>query len=501
MPRDALRIGLVVDGTQVPAWIAALVLALNNSESAAIARVVYAAEDAAPLSLDAPLYEQLDRLLFARGEDPLRPVALPDLASLPTEGRVDLQLHLSISPPQYDEDAELGTWYFHPDLLLGTASWAPVAAQSTVASADLFARWQNDEYALYSGHTAVHTFSIRRTNQRLYWLASAAAVRCIEQLCTHPSPARYYARNGTPTVPPAPAPSAPFTLRPFIASTWRRAWTDLSQRTEWHIRYGRTADDHLPSDFDAFLPLQAASHTYWADPFPFVHEKNLYLFFEVYDQRKKKGHIAVMPFGEQGPSGPAVRALETPEHLSYPLVFAHEGIIYMMPESSERGTVDLYRCQRFPDKWTYDRTLLHDLYAVDSTLCYHDNWWWIFTCQAAHPNAPARDELFLYYADSPLSAHWTPHPMNPIIADVRHARPAGRIFELDGRTVRPAQDCSQRYGYGIHLREIVVWNREDYSERALKSYLPQGGRVGMHTFNRSGSWTFVDIKLRKRRWL
>jgi hypothetical protein len=50
------------------------------------------------------------------------------------------------------------------------------------------------------------------------------------------------------------------------------------------------------------------------------------------------------------------------------------------------------------------------------------------------------DELHFYFAS--LDCEWTAHPMNPVVSDVRCARPAGRTFEHDGVLVSPGQDSS-----------------------------------------------------------
>ena len=54
--------------------------------------------------------------------------------------------------------------------------------------------------------------------------------------------------------------------------------------------------------------------------------------------------------------------------------------------------------------------------------------------------------------------------MNPIVSDVRRARSAGNIFLHNGKLIRPSQDCSKRYGYGIRLNEIKVLNEDEYVE-------------------------------------
>lgn len=49
-------------------------------------------------------------------------------------------------------------------------------------------------------------------------------------------------------------------------------------------------------------------------------------------------------------------------------------------------------------------------------------------------------ERFLFFADS-LTGEWTPHPTNSVVSDVRRSIPAGKLFEQEGKLMRPAQDC------------------------------------------------------------
>ena len=81
-------------------------------------------------------------------------------------------------------------------------------------------------------------------------------------------------------------------------------------------------------------------------------------------------------------------------------------------------------------------------------------------------------------------------------ADARRARPAGSIFQQDGKLVRPAQDCSHRYGYGIRMMEIVTLDEERYQESEIASYTPDwdGNVVGLHTIHRNDGFTVLDVK-------
>jgi hypothetical protein len=197
--------------------------------------------------------------------------------------------------------------------------------------------------------------------------------------------------------------------------------------------------------------------------------------------------------------GQPVRALDRPYHLSYPFVFEWEDQIYMLPETEKHRTVELYRAEDFPTRWTLDRVLLSDLRAVDATLAEIDGRWWMFVNVAESEEASLDDELHLYHADSPLGP-WMPHTWNPVKSDVRCARPAGRPFNFGGAWYRPSQDCSGRYGAAIVVNRITRLDETSYAEQAVSRLLPawRQGLVATHTVNAAGGLTVIDAQ--RLRW-
>ncbi len=106
--------------------------------------------------------------------------------------------------------------------------------------------------------------------------------------------------------------------------------------------------------------------------------------------------------------------------------------VYMVPESREKRVVSLHRAVEFPHRWQLVKNLMEEVDAVDATLLRHEGRWSLFANIVENPGASSFDELFLFSSDDLLTGSWTPHPCNPIVSDVRRARPAGRLFERDG---------------------------------------------------------------------
>ena len=116
-------------------------------------------------------------------------------------------------------------------------------------------------------------------------------------------------------------------------------------------------------------------------------------------------------------------------------------------------------------------------------------------------HAPLSDELFLFWSDTLLSKDWHPHPCNPIVSDIRVARPAGNIFEYEGAWYRPAQDCSGKYGRALSFQRIDTIDETTYrktpASRIEANWDATIDRV--HTFNRAGRLTLIDgMKWRDR---
>jgi hypothetical protein len=252
--------------------------------------------------------------------------------------------------------------------------------------------------------------------------------------------------------------------------------------------------ERLASSLWRFKKIIPPKDRYWADPQVISKDHLYYIFLEEFVYAKDKGHIAMMVMGEDGNFTAPVTILERPYHVSYPFVFEWQGEYYMIPESGVNHTIEVYKCKKFPDEWEWQKNLMENIKAVDTTLFHDQRRWWLFTNIREHEGASSCDELFLFYADDPLSETWYPHPQNPIVSDVRRARSAGRIFAYNGQFYRPTQDCSRRYGYGIKINHIVQLNTEEYEEREVSAITPTWEKTikGVHTISHAGRLTIVD---------
>jgi hypothetical protein len=207
----------------------------------------------------------------------------------------------------------------------------------------------------------------------------------------------------------------------------------------------------------------------------------------------------VLEVGSDGQIGSPQRVLDRPYHLSYPFVFEHQGSIYMIPETMASRRIELYKATAFPSGWELVHVLKEDIDAVDTTLWIQDGIYYFFTNVVELGSTP-NDLLYLYVSDS-LFGKWTSHPANPVCADVRSSRSAGCLFVRENKVIRPAQDCSVRYGYACQLNEIQTISPTEYRERPLGRIEPNWypGLIGTHTINSNETIEVIDGQIYRSR--
>ncbi len=291
-------------------------------------------------------------------------------------------------------------------------------------------------------------------------------------------------------------------LRRFV----RHKVAALTSMEQWALAY---VVDRGQSDAAAPLPptlyrstlLVPPKGSFWADPFVVRRDGRYYVFFEEWLDSAGKAHIACIEIDEKGIASAPRTVLDRDYHLSYPFTFEWQGTQYMIPETGDNRTVELWRAVEFPHRWELDRVLLKDIYAVDATLEEIDGRWWMFANVAPVEGASTWDELHLFHADSPLGP-WTPHTHNPVKSDVRSARPAGRLIRVGGALYRPSQDCSVSYGHATVINRITRIDPEGYEEVEVTRAEAKWRKdlTAMHTINSAGGLTVVDARIKRSRF-
>ena len=264
----------------------------------------------------------------------------------------------------------------------------------------------------------------------------------------------------------------------------------------------KDSKDFLNNSYSSFNRLQPSKDKFWADPFVISRDDKYSIFVEEFIYAKNKGHISVLELDKAGKLLRVKKLIDKPYHMSYPFVFESEGAYFMIPETGENRTIDLYKCIDFPDNWVFVKNIMKDVNAVDTTLFNYNGKWWLFTViDEINSSLDGSPELFLFFTDNIFSGTWTSHPLNPVVSDIRIARPAGKVFIHNGNIYRPSQDCAGRYGKAFNINQILTLSETEYKEVRVRKIEPDwdSNLKGTHTFNFDGDFTVIDAYSMRRR--
>ena len=562
MSRPPLRVGVLLDEMVAPQWAAAVLREIRESDYANLVLVVRNAAARERRTLRErlalrrrtflyDLYTSRDDARHTSPTDPFHPVDLVPLLdgvaaleiipsmTVHTDAFSDADVE-RIGSYQLDVAlrfgfrilkgralgiARFGVWsYHHGDNARYRGSspgfWEVHDDASVTGTVlQVLSEALDDGRLLYRSYASTNRYSVRKNRNGYYWKAAAFVGRKLRDvhrrgaagLESHTSGTEGWSGYGQRLY-----------LRPtnremvrFLARIGRRrlaaaAATRLT-RDQWSIAYhfapgaDRVHDDAsevwVPSGtLYRMRALVPPADRFWADPFPLRVDGRYWVLFEELRYATGRGVIAAVELGRDGMVGEPVTVLERPYHLSYPYLFSWRGEIYMVPESAENQTVELYRATRFPYEWQPECTLLSNVRAQDASLFEYEGRWWMYV-SINEAGAPPDDELHLYHADTPLGP-WRAHPLNPIKSDVRSSRPAGRPFVHAGSLYRPAQDCALRYGHAMRVHRVDRLDDTGYAETEVSYIGPDWapGLLATHTLNAHAGLTMVDAQRRRPRF-
>lgn len=271
---------------------------------------------------------------------------------------------------------------------------------------------------------------------------------------------------------------------------------------QWILLYSLNKEAQPSTSLFRYKKMIPDKSLFWADPFIVYKDNRYYIFIEEYVYKTNKGHISVIEMSEDGSYQAPKKILDKPYHLSYPFTFEYEGEYYMIPETEQNKSIELYKCTSFPDQWEFVMNLMDNVYACDTTIEVRDGRLWLFSCMKKYEGDSCHDELFLFYSDTLFTKNWIPHAKNPIVSDVKNARPAGPLFYQNGKTYRPSQDCSGVYGKKININEVIVLNEKEYEEKIVSTLEPNWNKKihRTHTFVSQNKLSMIDGFLNRSRF-
>ena len=276
------------------------------------------------------------------------------------------------------------------------------------------------------------------------------------------------------------------------------------QASKLHFRPGEfflktSKTDMLTVDPATMQEHHSTANGYFADPFLWERDGEMFCFFEVYNYAKDTGYIAVGRLVD-GALIDIEPAVQTDYHMSFPFLFEdNDGTLLMMPEVCSQKRIETWKCTSFPNQWERVQTVIDDVIAADSSLVKIRDDWWLFTNMSNDPFGEMSSELHVYKVDGPGLSELTPHPLNPVVFDTRTARNGGRVIHSDGAYYRMSQDNSRGlYGYGVNAMKIETISMDAYEESLTRKIEPdfQSGIIGSHHMDSRAGMVVMDVRKR-----
>lgn len=255
-------------------------------------------------------------------------------------------------------------------------------------------------------------------------------------------------------------------------------------------------------------PLLPQSLMIQADPFLFVKDDTLYLFYESM-RNGGKGILQMVKTQDLTSWSQPITVLAEPWHLSFPFVFSMDDGVYMIPESEACNEIRLYKADDHLTSFTFVKTLLRQerkdnifFNYSDSHVFLKDGIWYLFTSVFYKWEY----HLELYCTDDLLRHPLQPHPQSPVCIGNRFGRCGGSLLRTKDGLLRVAQDCEHSYGANVSLLRIKELTPKKYAEEvmledvfhATSSQTEDGGHQ-LHVVSYKGKFIYAT-DFRKLKW-
>lgn len=233
-----------------------------------------------------------------------------------------------------------------------------------------------------------------------------------------------------------------------------------------------------------------AGDSYLADPFPWPGSGMI--LAEEMPRIGGTGRIVALTRIGSRLSTPVLTLVDDGCHHSYPCTLQEGEDVFCVPESVERGATWIHRLNKDGALAPICQIAPHARLADPTLFRWNERYWLACT----DLDIGAHDNLCLLHAPS-IEGPWVPHALWPVKVDIRGARPAGALMNVDGRLYRPAQDCAVTYGAGIALHEITRLSETEFAETLVSVLRPDPSGPfpdGLHTLNHDGERFWIDGK-------
>lgn len=256
----------------------------------------------------------------------------------------------------------------------------------------------------------------------------------------------------------------------------------------------------------AYTPLPPKEGACYAEPVLFTHQGDRRVFCTAYDEATGHSAIAACTLDDAGCLGAPQLVLQEPCSLAFPLVFAWNGEVWMLPDSAEERTVRLYHCDQYPDAWSLAQAFdtgraLGGIIVAETRpdsltlLCSEEKAEDPMYARYRRYYLRERGGVFELEEDEAFNLQHRAYDLN--------SRSAGPMFRLDEQDIHAVQ-VSTRAQRGVYLQ---FYARRAASEVPLCAATPRNltisgldmaDVIGLHTYCRDDAFEVIDARYLKK---
>jgi|GEM_PF-3292982 len=233
-----------------------------------------------------------------------------------------------------------------------------------------------------------------------------------------------------------------------------------------------------------------------ADPCFYEENGDVKIICEYFRFSEQMGRVKLLNWNSK--TLEEIPGLKSAKHQSYPLIYKYAGEEFLFLEQHTTAHPKIGRLDRAG--FSVAATELDAIKgALDETPLLLNGTLYLFHTIF---KKGGNDQLRIAYKRNWEDRKWTTHPASPRKSDFSSSRSAGKIIQLDGKMIRPTQNCKIGYGKAINFMEIEKLTETEFSEKQVltvqgKDILP--GFDGIHHIDIGEKYICIDAKMERFR--
>lgn len=252
---------------------------------------------------------------------------------------------------------------------------------------------------------------------------------------------------------------------------------------------------------DKFVPIKYSEQYWYADPILFEWKGKDYLFVEEFDRTIHRGQIAVAVINKIIESLSFDTIIQEKYHMSFPMVFEWKGNLFMIPETSENRSLNIYVAKDFPFNWELVTSIKTQKMLVDTIVIEkNNNYIDLLSSEICETNSLRvrfqKHRLYFNDLNSLVPDQVFNLGQNFNLSD----RNAGPIIKMGEFSIIPTQNSSS-IDYGISMmfrRNINDKSNNSITSKSLNiDKIDKEDIIGIHTYSQTNRYEAIDIRYLK----